>query len=61
MCFKNENFSRGPSFKSIQPFLGVLKKLVKLKTSYSLKTAKKMRKSGFSSKKKQNLKCQLFF
>ena len=36
MYFKNENFSRGPSFMSIKQFLEVLKKLVKLKTSYSL-------------------------
>ena len=58
MYFKNKNFSRGSSFKSIKQFLKVLKKLVKLKTSYSLQSAKKviMRKSGSSSKKEQNLK-----
>ena len=31
MYFKIEDFSRGPSFKSIQQFLKVLQKLVKLK------------------------------
>ena len=31
MYFKIEDFSRGPSFKSIQQFLKILQKLVKLK------------------------------
>ena len=58
MKFKNENFSREPSFKSIWQFLKVLKELVKLKKGYSLQTPKKIiiRKSGFSSKNEQKLK-----
>ena len=55
MCFKNKNFIRGPSFKSTQQFLKVLKKFAELITSYLLTADYKkrviMRKGGFCSKK----------
>ena len=60
--FKNENCSRGPSFKSIKQFLKVLRELVKLKTNAHCRLQNKiMRKSEFSSKKEQNWKYQSFF
>ena len=64
MYFKNKNFIRGPSFKSTQQFLKVLKKFAELITSYLLTADYQkrviMRKGGFCSKK-QNLKYQSFF
>ena len=65
MYFKNKNFIRGPSFKSTQQFLKVLKKFAELITSYLL-TADYKKKSYYEKrwillKKKQNLKYQSFF
>ena len=48
--FKNENFSKRFSFKSIKQFLKDFKKLVKFKTSYLLQTTENVvvRKNWFS-------------
>ena len=58
-----KTLTEGPHLSLYNNSWKFLEKLVKLKTSYSLQTAKKviMRKTGFFSKKEQHLKYQSFF